>query len=115
MSTPIVATEGPDDGAGPVGAGPGESSGDPGVRRRHRRWWIVVAIVAVLGAGTAAAFLVELPYYLVQPGAVRPAEQRVEVSGAESFEPGGEILFTTVYMSRATPGADGPQPGSTMR
>ncbi len=57
----------------------------------------------VLAALTAAAFLVELPYYLVQPGSVRPAEQRVDVEGAPSYETDGEVLFTTVFLSRATP------------
>lgn len=100
MSTPIVATGGagegsdrPDDPA-PV---------DAPRRSRQRRWWALAAVVAVLGTATAAAFLVELPYYLVQPGSVRPAEQRVEITGAESFETDGEILFTTVFITRATP------------
>ncbi len=48
------------------------------------------------------AFLVPLPYYLVQPGSVRPAEQRIEIQGAESFETDGEVLFTTVYVNQAT-------------
>lgn len=52
---------------------------------------------------TAAAFMVELPYYLVQPGSVRPAEQRVDIEGAPSYETDGEVLFTTVFLSRATP------------
>ena len=55
----------------------------------------------LLGA-VLAAFLVPLPYYLVQPGSVRPAEQRIEIQGAESFETDGEVLFTTVYVNQAT-------------
>jgi PDZ domain-containing protein len=101
MTAPIVPPEdehqeapGPDDGANPT---PGTAT-----PRRHR-WWIAATVALVLAALTAAAFLVELPYYLVQPGSVRPAEQRVDVEGAPSFETDGEVLFTTVFLSRATP------------
>jgi PDZ domain-containing protein len=59
--------------------------------------------VLVLAALTTAAFTVQLPYYLVQPGSVRPAERRVEVDGARAYETEGEVLFTTVLLSRATP------------
>jgi len=65
--------------------------------------WLVAAVLLVSAGATAAAFLVELPYYLVQPGSVRPAEQRVDVEGAPSFETDGEVLFTTVFLARATP------------
>ncbi len=57
----------------------------------------------VLAGMTAAAFLIELPYYLIQPGSVRAAEQRVDVEGARSYTTDGEVMFTTVYLSRATP------------
>ncbi len=76
---------------------------DPGTTRRHRRWYALGAFLLVVAGLTAAAFLVELPYYLIQPGSVRPAEQRVVIEGAPSFETDGEVLFTTVYLSRATP------------
>lgn len=71
--------------------------------RRARRWWRVVAVVALLCGLVAAATTVPLPYYLVQPGSVRPAEQRVDIEGAPSFETDGEVLFTTVLLSQATP------------
>lgn len=74
----------------------------PPVRRRRRVGWIV-AVVLVVGGLTAAAFLVQLPYYLVQPGSVRPAEERIEIEGGRSYTDEGEILFTTVLLSRATP------------
>lgn len=72
-------------------------------RSRRRSWLLAAAVLAVIMGTTAAAFLVELPYYLVQPGSVRPAEQRVDVEGAESFETDGEVLFTTVFLAQATP------------
>ena len=33
---------------------------------------------------------------------VRPAEERVEISGADSFDSEGDIMFTTVYVDQAT-------------
>lgn len=60
-------------------------------------------MLLVLAGVSAAAFTVELPYYLIQPGSVRPAEQRIEVEGATAYETDGEVLFTTVYLTRATP------------
>jgi len=63
----------------------------------------VAVVVAVLGGTTAAAFLVELPYYVVQPGSVRSADERVDILGSTDDDPDGEVFFTTVYLHRATP------------
>ncbi len=93
------------DGSGPDGAGPQGSDPDgAGSGRPTRRRWLWAFVVGLLLAGlTAAAFLVELPYYLIQPGSVRPAEQRVDVEGARAYKTDGEVMFTTVYLSQATP------------
>jgi PDZ domain-containing protein len=72
-------------------------------RRSRRRWGILAAVVAVLAVLVAAALLIKLPYYLIEPGSVRPAEQRIEVTGAKAFTTKGEVLFTTVYLVQATP------------
>jgi PDZ domain-containing protein len=101
MTAPIVPSEAEDQGA----PDPADSQ-EPTLSNRpsaHRRWWIVAIVVLVMAGVTAAAFLVQLPYYLVQPGSVRPAEQRVDIDGAPSYETDGEVLFTTVLVSRATP------------
>ncbi len=76
-------------------------SGQGHVTRRHV--WTAVAVLSVFAALMAAAFLIKLPYHLIQPGSVRPAEQRIEVEGAPSYETDGEVLFTTVYLTQATP------------
>jgi PDZ domain-containing protein len=81
-------------------------SGDAVVAERTatRRRWVLIAVFGAIGAGLVAAlFLVRLPYYLIQPGSVRPAETRIDISGAESFDDDGEVLFTTVFVSQATP------------
>ncbi|MEX0768359.1 MAG: S16 family serine protease [Microthrixaceae bacterium] len=71
---------------------------------RPKSRWVALFIFGVIASGLVAAiFLIRLPYYLIQPGSVRPAEQRIDISGAESFENKGDILFTTVFVDQATP------------
>lgn len=70
---------------------------------RRRTVWKAGAALAAVVAIFAALFLVKLPYHLIQPGSVRPAEQRIEIEGAPSYETDGEVLFTTVYLTQATP------------
>jgi PDZ domain-containing protein len=116
MTAPIVPSPGEDQEEPPTAGEPGDvldddegtgvaTGDDPAGRRprRSRRWWIVAILGLALAGLVAASFLVQLPYYLVQPGSVRPAEQRVDVEGAPAFETDGEVLFTTVFLSRATP------------
>ncbi len=57
----------------------------------------------MLGGTTAGAFLVELPYFVVQPGSVRSADERVDILGSADGDPDGEVFFTTVYLHQATP------------
>lgn len=56
----------------------------------------------VLLAVLAGVLFVPTPYYLLQPGSVRPAEDAITIEGARSFDDDGELLFTTVYVDRAT-------------
>lgn len=104
MTAPIVPSDAPDDEQPPPDEvdpeRPGQVAASPD---RRRRWWIAGAVLLLLAGAITAAFTVRLPYYLVQPGSVRPAEQRIEVEGAPSFETDGEVLFTTVYLNQATP------------
>ncbi len=48
-----------------------------------------------------AAF-VPTPYVLIQPGAVRPAGDRISIEGAESYPVDSSVLFTTVFVDDAT-------------
>jgi len=70
-------------------------------RSRRRRWlWggVGLAVLAVL----AGVLFIPTPYYLFQPGSVRPAETRIDVSGAPSYTTDGDVMFTTVYVDQAS-------------
>jgi PDZ domain-containing protein len=99
-TTPEPATDEPHPGAPAVPAP--TAAVDPDRRRRRRRWWAIGSVVAVLVVALAGALFVPLPYFLLQPGSVRPAQDALSISGAESFEDDGELLFTTVYVDQAT-------------
>ena len=77
--------------------GPADGSG-----RSRRRWWIWGGLSAVVLAVLAGVIFIPTPYYLLEPGSVRPAETQVDVTGAKSYDSKGDILFTTVYVDRAT-------------
>ena len=81
-----------------------ESSTELKKGSQPRTRWVALGLFGAFGAALVAAiFLIRLPFYLVQPGSVRPAEQRIDISGAKSFENKGDILFTTVFVDQATP------------
>jgi len=58
----------------------------------------VLSVLAVL----VGVLFIPTPYYLFQPGSVRPAETRIDVTGAKSYETKGDVLFTTVYVDQAS-------------
>jgi Lon-like protease len=94
---------GPGDGAtGSVGTDGALSEADAARTVRRRRWWFLAGLSFLLTGGLAGALFIPTPYYLLQPGSVRPAEQRIEVDGAPSFDHEGEVLFTTVFIDRAS-------------
>ena len=82
-----------------VTAEPPEAGGEAAPRRRRRWPWIVVGLVA---AGVAGAFLIPTPYYLIEPGSVRPTEPRIRVEGHRSYNSKSNVLFTTVSLEHAT-------------
>ncbi|HTO00992.1 MAG TPA: S16 family serine protease [Microthrixaceae bacterium] len=106
MTSDSVSTEQgePDPDLNPQpGAMPEPTQADLDRRRRNRRWWGIAIFAAVAAAIVAAMFLIRLPYYVVQPGSVRPSEQRIQISGTKSFETPGKVMFTTVYINQASP------------
>jgi len=99
MTTASVSTP-----EGPTPPSTDESVDVPDVPRRHRRrWWILgTAGLLVIGAVLGVLF-VPTPFYLLEPGSVRPAEARISVKGTKDFDSDkGAVLFTTVYIDQAT-------------
>lgn len=85
-----------------AGASPGEADQPgPARRRRRRLWFLALGLVFLIGA-TLGVIFVPTPYVLLEPGSVRSAEDRISVSGAETFEPDADVLFTTVLVDQAT-------------
>ncbi len=58
--------------------------------------------MAVVVGLFAAALFVPTPYYLIEPGSVRPTETRITIGGHPSFSSRGQVLFTTVAEQQAT-------------
>ena len=89
----------------PVAPDTPEASGNsdvPGTgNRTRRRWYWGIGLLLLVGVVLGAAF-VPTPYVLIQPGAVRSAEERVIVEGTESFPNDASVLFTTVFVDDAT-------------
>jgi PDZ domain-containing protein len=70
--------------------------------RRRRRWWLWGLGSAVLVGAVLAAFFVPTSRVLLEPGSVRPTESRISVGGAKAYDDRSDVLFTTVYVDRAT-------------
>lgn len=73
----------------------------PGRFQRYLAWWVALGALLFVVASTAVAFtIITVPYYLLEPGAVRPTTTAIVVEGTESYPPEGEIDFTTVAIRR---------------
>jgi PDZ domain-containing protein len=59
-------------------------------------------VLAVLVGLTAGIVFVPTPYYLFEPGSVRPTEGRIDVTGHRAFSTKGQVLFTTIGIQQAT-------------
>jgi Lon-like protease len=82
---------------------PDEGQAGAATSRRRRRWWILGTVSLFVVGAVLGVLFVPTPYYLLEPGAVRPSETRIRVQGAKSFDDGdGAVLFTTVFINRAT-------------
>ncbi|HKY13856.1 MAG TPA: S16 family serine protease [Microthrixaceae bacterium] len=80
--------------------GPGPVAEEQSARRRRRRWPYVV--LAGVVAMVAAALFVPTPFYLYEPGGIRPTESRISISDHQAFSDGGTIDYPTVGIRQAT-------------
>ncbi len=76
----------------------------PPARRRRRRVAGIVAatVVCTISMLGLVASQMPVPWVAIEPGSASPAEDRVKVTGAETFTPDGDILFLTVRVNRLT-------------
>lgn len=107
MSTPSVPSAGEAQGSEPTGAPAPDVVADAPVPTGRRPWsrrrrWMWGAVVLSTLAVVVGVLFIPTPYYLFQPGSVRPAETRIDVTGARSYETEGDVLFTTVYVDQAS-------------
>lgn len=73
--------------------------------RRRMTWRRRVALGSVLLAVglLIASLVIRVPYYVLAPGASRPTEPLITITGAESYENDGSVDFLTVAERQATP------------
>ncbi len=67
-----------------------------GVFRRFLWLWIALAVLAAVAAGIIVWQIQPTEYYAIRPGSVRDTTEIIRVDGAETYDPVGEIGFTTV-------------------
>jgi len=84
-----------------AGVAPFDEAGEParGVpsEARRARWpWYASGIGLTAIAIAAAGWFVRLPYYTISPGSSLDVNERVEVSGAPSYDPEGEVRLLFV-------------------
>jgi PDZ domain-containing protein len=60
-----------------------------------------VSLALLVGAVLGVVF-VPTPYVLLEPGSVRSTQDRISIEGAEVHDPESQLLFTTVFVDRAT-------------
>jgi PDZ domain-containing protein len=86
---------------------PGVTAAD-GARppQRRRRWPAVVATLVLIGVAAivTALAVIKVPYVIISPGdATALDDDVVSISGAETYEHDGELLFLTVRVSNDDP------------
>ncbi|GIU88871.1 MAG: hypothetical protein KatS3mg009_3386 [Acidimicrobiia bacterium] len=92
----------PDGQPGPVASAPPEEvlPGGPGTRGPRRRppRWSVVLTALLLGAAAVlfAGSMVELPYYTISPGDAFALHSRIDIEGAPTYTPDGEVWMLFV-------------------
>ena len=87
-------------GSGDGGVGASGGVDEPRFRRPGARtWWILGALVGLAVVVGVAVNIIQLDKVTLSPGAARPVEELVNVTGeGEAFESEGEVLFTTVSL-----------------
>lgn len=61
-----------------------------------------MALVVFAGIATAAVFLIPTPYYLYEPGSIRPTTTKIDFTGHQAFDSEGAVYYPTVGIRSAT-------------
>jgi PDZ domain-containing protein len=73
-----------------------EQGAPPARKRVSRWWWVAFGAVIVVFAATAAGFWIRVPYGTISPGGELPVSARIEIDGAKTFTPKGDVLLLFV-------------------
>lgn len=93
-------------GPDPAHPGPDPASPPPPPTRHTRTWpaWVAGGIAAVVLIALVAAAFIRVPYVIITPGSATPLDQSVlQVSGAQTYDHKGNLLFLTVSVSNRDP------------
>lgn len=76
---------------------------EPVTPERKRPWLPIVILAALLAAGLIASSWVTLPYYALAPGSAREVTELIVAEGAKTYPPEGEVLLTTITLTKVSP------------
>jgi PDZ domain-containing protein len=61
-----------------------------------RWWWVLGGVSMILVVAIFAGFWIRLPYYTISPGGQLPIDPRIEIDGARTYSPDGDVLLLFV-------------------
>ena len=76
---------------------------DPVAPERKRPWLPYVIVGGILAVVLMAATWISLPYYALAPGSARGVTDLIVADGADTYPPEGEVLLTTITLTKVTP------------
>ena len=89
VSAPTLLAEQTDDDPGTVG--------EP---KSHLWWWVAATAAGLILTAVLTLSLISKKEVAFRPGSAIPADESLEIEGAEFYEPTGDIFFLTVTVDR---------------
>src|SRR5262249_22976448 len=81
----------------PPPAPPAEWAVPPARPRRRRVWgWVLTGVTLVVLIAIFIGFVVHLPYYTIAPGGELAVDPRIDVNGAKTYAPKGDVFLLFV-------------------
>ena len=72
-------------------------------KKLSKKWKTGILFFLLIGFLVSMTFI-RLPYFAFKPGSVNELSSRIVVSKGESFEPAGDIHFTTIKQDASITG-----------